>query len=71
MEVSCHFHFHFMQRAAVHILVYATCCSKIKRDARSEDAFQPEDPEVVCAAHSAPADDSSEGGSDDSARVSR
>lgn len=43
MEVSCHFHFHFMQRAAVHILVYATCCSKIKRDA-SSSAVQPGDP---------------------------
>lgn len=43
MEVSCHFHFHFMQRAAVHILVYATCCSKIKRDAGSEAAVQSQD----------------------------
>lgn len=44
MEVSCHFAVHFMQRAAVHILVYATCCSKIKRDAGSQAVVQPEDP---------------------------
>lgn len=27
---------HFMQRAAVHILVHATCCAKVKRDAEAD-----------------------------------
>lgn len=32
MEVSWPIANHFMQRAAVHILVNAVCCSKIKRN---------------------------------------
>lgn len=52
MEVSCHFHFHFMQRAAVHILVYATCCSKIKRDAGSSQTVSG-DPGTDCGAQEA------------------
>jgi hypothetical protein len=61
-----------MQRAAVHIFVYATCCSKIKRDASAQSAsIQPEDSEGAPSQFAATEDDSSEGGTDDPARVSR